>query len=152
MDKGIYCLVFHNPSCTLKIGALGEIAFRNGWHIYVGSALGSGGLARLNRHIALSEEKDKRPKWHVDYLLTSNVFPLRYAVFARTSLRLECLVASALGGEDVPRFGCSDCACPSHLLYRKTDPLPEIKEVFRCLQLVPQTKTIKNPKDGNGII
>lgn len=145
MDKGIYCLVFHNPACTVRIGALGEIAFGNGWHIYVGSALGSGGLSRLNRHIALSEEKDKRPKWHVDYLLTSDAFPLRYAVFAITSLRLECLVASALGGENVSGFGCSDCACSSHLFYRKTNPADEIREVFRCLQLRPQTKTINTP-------
>lgn len=62
MDKGVYCLVFHNPACTVRIGALGEIAFRKGWHIYVGSALGSGGLKRLGRHIALAADKDKRPK------------------------------------------------------------------------------------------
>lgn len=152
MDKGIYCLVFHNPACTARIGALGEIAFQSGWHIYAGSALGSGGLARLERHITLSQERDKRPKWHIDHLLVNPAFPLRHAVFATTTLRLECLFASALGGEGVPGFGCSDCTCPSHLFYRKTDPLPEIKEVFRCLKLRPVTKTIKNQKDGNDII
>lgn len=145
MDKGIYCLVFHNPACTVEVGALGELAFRKGWHIYVGSALGSGGLKRLGRHIALSQEKDKRPKWHVDYLLTSETFPLRYAASAVTSLRLECLIASALGGDSVPGFGCSDCTCPSHLLYRETDPAEEIREVFRYLRLRPVTKTLKNP-------
>ena len=145
MDKGIYCLVFHNPECTVGIGALGEIAFRKGWHIYIGSALGAGGLKRLERHIALSQEKDKKPKWHVDYLLTNTEFPLRYAVSAVTPLRLECLVASAFGGESVPLFGCSDCTCTSHLIYRETDPLLEVREVFRCLKLTPVTKTIKNP-------
>lgn len=145
MDKGIYCLVFHNPECTIGVGALGEVAFRKGWHIYIGSALGSGGLKRLERHIALSQEKDKRPKWHVDYLLAGETFPLRYAVYAVTSLRLECLVASALGGESIPGFGCSDCYCPSHLIYREQDPREEIREIFRTLKLVPFTKTIKNP-------
>jgi Uri superfamily endonuclease len=145
MDKGIYCLVFHNPACTAGIGAMGEIAFRKGWHIYVGSALGPGGLKRLERHIALHEKKDKRPKWHVDYLLTNDNFPLRYAVSAATSLRLECLLASAIGGENVPGFGCSDCTCTSHLFYRESDPLPEVRKVFRCLRLFPVTKTIKNP-------
>jgi Uri superfamily endonuclease len=145
MDKGIYCLVFHNPECTIGVGALGGITFRKGWHIYIGSALGSGGLKRLERHIALSQEKDKRPKWHVDYLLANENFPLRYAIYAVTPLRLECLVASALGGESVPGFGCSDCTCPSHLFYRQTDPAEEIREVFRCLQLRPVTKTLKNP-------
>jgi Uri superfamily endonuclease len=145
MDKGVYCLVFHNPACTIRVGALFEVAFRKGWHIYIGSALGSGGLKRLERHIALSEEKDKRPKWHVDYLLANGNFPLRYAVYAVTSLRLECLVASALGGESVPGFGCSDCTCPSHLFFRETDPAEEVREVFRCLRICPVTKTLKNP-------
>ena len=145
MDKGIYCLVFHNPACTAGIGALGEIAFRKGWHIYVGSALGTGGLKRLERHIALAEKKDKPPKWHVDYLLTSQNFPLRYAVYAPTPLRLECLLASAIGGGGVPWFGSSDCTCTSHLFYRESDPVMEVRNVFRCLQLVPVTKTIKNP-------
>ena len=145
MDKGVYCLVFHNPACTAGIGALGEIAFRKGWHIYIGSALGTGGLKRLERHIALFEEKNKHPKWHVDYLLTNDNFPLRYAVSATTPLRLECLLASALGGESVPLFGCSDCTCSSHLFYRESDPVMEVRNVFRCLQLSPVTKTIKNP-------
>lgn len=145
MDKGVYCLVFHNPACTVRVGALGEIAFKKGWHVYIGSALGTGGLKRLERHIALAERKDKRPKWHVDYLLTSDMFPLRYAVYAATQLPLECLLASALGGESVPSFGCSDCGCPSHLFSRGSDPLPEIREVFCCLRIAPVTKTIKNP-------
>ncbi|MCK9578903.1 MAG: DUF123 domain-containing protein [Methanoregula sp.] len=145
MDKGVYCLVFHNPDCTVTVGALGDIAFKKGWHIYIGSALGSGGLKRLDRHIALSHLKDKRPKWHVDYLLTNDAFPLRYAVYAVTPLRLECLLASALGGDCVAGFGCSDCTCSSHMFYRETDPEEEIREVFRCLQLRPVTKTIKNP-------
>ena len=102
MDKGIYCLVFSNPACTVRVGALGEIAFRRGWHIYVGSALGSGGLARLERHIALSRNKDKRPKWHVDYLSESQPFSLRYTLHAVTEERLECRLAEALGGENYP--------------------------------------------------
>jgi len=111
MDKGIYCLVFENPSCTVRVGALGEIAFRRGWHIYVGSALGSGGLARLERHVALSRNKDRRPKWHVDYLSASQSFCLRSSVSAMTEERLECRLAAALGGENIPGFGCSDCDC-----------------------------------------
>ncbi|NMB77670.1 MAG: DUF123 domain-containing protein [Methanomicrobiales archaeon] len=145
MDKGVYCLIFHNPDCIVTVGALGEVPFERGWHIYVGSALGSGGLKRLDRHIALAQEKNKRPKWHVDYLLTSEQFPLRYAVCAPTTLRIECLLASALGGRSVPLFGSGDCGCPSHLFYRETDPIREVREVFRCLSLSPVTKTIKNP-------
>ena len=118
MDKGIYCLVFENPACTVRIGALGPVTFPAGWHIYVGSALGSGGLARLSRHIALSRLKDRAPKWHVDYLSTNPCFTLRYTVHAVTEERFECRLAEALGSPGIPGFGCSDCTCPSHLLSR----------------------------------
>lgn len=142
MDKGIYCLVFRNPSCTVRVGALGEVAFRKGWHIYAGSALGSGGLARLKRHVALSREKDRRPKWHVDYLSAGSEFSLRYTISAATTERLECRLAAALGDGGVPGFGCSDCTCPSHLFWKKTCPLQEVRDAFMSLHLSPQTKTI----------
>jgi len=144
MDKGIYCLVFKNPACTVRAGALGEIGFGRGWHIYAGSALGSGGLARLERHIALSREKDRRPKWHVDYLSTSHAFTLRYTVHAVTEERLECLLAETIGGEHVPGFGCSDCSCTSHLFYRKKMPVAEVRAAFRTLGLDARTKTLMN--------
>jgi Uri superfamily endonuclease len=145
MDKGIYCLVFFNPACTAGIGARGEIAFRSGWHVYVGSALGSGGLARLGRHVALSLAKNKRPKWHVDYLSTDSRFSLVYTVHAVTDDQLECRLAEMLGQPYVPSFGCSDCRCPSHLFYRETDPHDELIAAFNRLGLVAVTTTIMNP-------
>lgn len=145
MDKGIYCLVFQNPACTARVGALGEIAFRKGWHVYVGSALGSGGLTRLERHVALSREKNKKPKWHVDYLSTNHRFTLRYTVHAVTEERFECRLAGALGKPGIPGFGSSDCDCPSHLFYRTRDPVSGIERAFRSLGLDPVTTTIKNP-------
>jgi Uri superfamily endonuclease len=144
MDKGIYCLIFSNPACPVRVGALGEIAFRRGWHIYAGSALGSGGLARLARHIALSQNKDKRPTWHVDNLSASPVFSLRYTVHALTEERLECRLAEALGYENVPGFGSSDCDCPSHLFYRRRNPIREVETAFRSLGLTACTKTLMN--------
>jgi Uri superfamily endonuclease len=142
MDKGIYCLIFYNPACTVRVGALGEIAFRRGWHVYVGSALGSGGLARLERHIALSRYRDKRPKWHVDWLSTNPSFHLQYTVHALTEERLECQLAGALGNENVPGFGSSDCDCPSHLFYRHRNPVREVNTAFRTLGLDACTKTL----------
>ena len=144
MDKGIYCLVFKNPACTVRVGALGEITFLPGWHIYVGSALGSGGLARLERHIALFRNKDKRPKWHVDYLSASQSFSLRSSIHALTGGRLECRLARTLGGENIPGFGCSDCDCRSHLFYRSRNPVRETETAFRSLGLAPCTKTLMN--------
>jgi Uri superfamily endonuclease len=150
MDKGIYCLVFRNPDCTVRIGARGPVAFRSGWHCYTGSALGSGGLSRLDRHIALAMSRDKRPKWHVDYLLTDNRFALRYAVYALTTERLECRLAQAIGEPHVPSFGCSDCHCRSHLFFRPGDPAHEVAAAFKRLGLVPATKTIMSRECSTG--
>jgi Uri superfamily endonuclease len=142
MDKGIYCLVFKNPGCTIRVGALGELTFQEGWHIYIGSALGSGGLQRLGRHISLAHLHDKWPKWHVDYLLTNPDFSLRYAIYAVTGERVECRLAQVLTDSGVPGFGCSDCSCPSHLFYRQHDPEEEIVMAFLIFSLIPCIKTI----------
>ena len=99
-------------------------------------------MQRLARHIALLGTATKRPKWHVDYLLLDDRFSLRYAVYAPIEERFECRLTRALGDPGVPSFGCSDCRCPSHLLYREKDPYNEITTAFRSLGLVPVTKTI----------
>ena len=142
MDKGVYCLVFENNECTVRTGALGDLTFRAGWYIYVGSALGSGGLKRLARHISLARLRDRQPKWHVDYLLTSPCFSLSYSIFAVTQERCECRLAQVFKGPGILGFGCSDCSCSSHLLYRQGDPKQEILAAFRELQLNPVIKTI----------
>ena len=135
--KGVYCLIFENSECTLKVGKKGEFSFREGYHIYVGSALGPGGLKRMQRHIRLSRDKDKNPKWHVDYLHFEPAFRLVSVAFAATHERLECMLAGAVGGLCVPGFGCTDCACRSHLFFREKYPLSEILEAFEGLGLLP---------------
>jgi Uri superfamily endonuclease len=149
MDKGCYCLVFSNPACTVRVGALGELPFAKGWHLYIGSALGPGGLTRLTRHLRLARTKDRQPKWHVDYLLTDTRFTLAYAVSAATPERLECRLAANIGGRDVPHFGCSDCTCRSHLLYRNHDPGNEVMAAFARLGLTPGHQNTDYPK-GEG--
>lgn len=133
--KGVYCLIFENRTCKLEIGKKGEFFFRAGFHIYVGSALGPGGLKRVKRHINLSRNKDRNPRWHVDYLHMSPAFRLVSAVYTFTSARLECPLASRIGGDSVSGFGCTDCTCSSHLFYRTRSPLLEITEAFKALGL-----------------
>ncbi len=110
-----------------------SVTFRAGWYIYVGSALGSGGLQRLERHFSLARLRDKKPKWHVDYLLTSPFFSLVCGVYAITADRMECRIAHEFIGNGIPGFGCSDCSCASHLFYRVGDPMEEILTAFRSL-------------------
>jgi Uri superfamily endonuclease len=107
-EKGVYCLVFENQACRLEIGIKGELSFPAGFHIYVGSALGPGGLKRVTRHINLSRNKDKKPKWHVDYINLDPSFRLVSAICAITPAGLECSLASRIGGDSVPGFGCTD--------------------------------------------
>lgn len=128
--KGIYCIVFRNNRAEIETGSLGNIVFECGWHIYVGSALGNAGYKRVERHRRLADSKDKKPKWHVDYLLINYFFSLEYIVFLETTDRLECSLARALGGVSIPGFGSSDCRCDSHLFHREVNPLNEIKSAF----------------------
>lgn len=142
MDKGIYCLLFQNTSCSLFVGRLGLRVFRAGWHIYVGSAQGPGGLIRVIRHIRFARTHPDNPTWHVDHLFLSDCFILRKVICASTTSPLECDLARLLGGTSVPDFGCSDCSCPSHLLFRTDDPSDEIGSAMAILGLFAMSKTI----------
>jgi Uri superfamily endonuclease len=143
MDKGVYALVFRNRSCSLSIGRLGEIRFRKGWHIYVGSARGPGGLARVNRHRDLALARDRPPAWHVDHQLLSPSFSLHHVVCGPSEEDLECALAGTLGRGGVPSFGSSDCSCGSHLFHRTADPLDEVMEAMASLGPAPLSTTIK---------
>jgi Uri superfamily endonuclease len=118
--RGTYVLALHLPALeTISVGSLGEIRFPAGWYLYVGSALGSGGLrARLARH-RWRLAAGKRAHWHVDHLREHALWG---GAWARASdERLECTWAAELrrlaGAEVVaPQFGASDCRCPAHLV------------------------------------
>lgn len=137
-NGGIYTLIFSTDGCTVRAGALGEIPFQPGWYGYVGSALGPGGFSRVDRHIRLAKSRDRNPRWHVDYLLTTPLFILEKVCLAETTLRLECPVAKAMTGEAIPGFGSSDCFCRSHLFFWKKDPAGEIIRAFSACGLVPR--------------
>lgn len=130
MKKGSYCLLLRvDAGKIIRIGALGDIYFPAGYYIYTGSALGSGGLSRVSRHIRFFRERYRKPKWHIDYLMEGALLIKTFC--AETEERLECRLAAALGGACVARFGCSDCSCESHLFYRADNPEEEIRGVFR---------------------
>ena len=145
MDKGIYCLVIRNPSCSTRVGALGQCGFHAGFHVYIGSAQGTGGLKRVSRHITLAKNRDRHPKWHIDYLLINRNFNLISVVCAATTKKYECRLAQTLGGAPVPSFGCSDCGCDSHLFYFPKNPLDQVTRAFHALGLAPAITTIITP-------
>lgn len=139
-EKGVYCLIFKNQQCNIRVGGLKDVNFRAGYHIYVGSAQGTGGLKRLHRHVMLSKDKGRTAKWHVDYINLNEHFQLIYTVHALTYVKIECLLAKELQPEAVHGFGCSDCACKSHLFYRCYDPTDEVVKIFRKHGLEPVTQ------------
>jgi Uri superfamily endonuclease len=107
---------------TLRIGRLGVVSLRAGFYAYVGSALGSGGIAaRVGRHARGSTALH----WHIDYL--RRCASIREAWFATGRARPEHHWARALAR--MPRsmptlagFGSSDCRCASHLVYFDVSP------------------------------
>jgi sugar fermentation stimulation protein A len=104
----------------ITCGALGRLSFQPGYYVYVGSAMG-GLTARLARH----HRAEKRLRWHIDYLLHDPGARLLQSLPFASPERLECTLAREVAGlaeEEVLRFGCSDCRCPSHLFRFAGDP------------------------------
>jgi endonuclease-3 len=112
---GTYTLVIEllEPTTT-EVGALGTLTFDSGWYAYSGSALGSGGFARVDRHRELAAGHRDTRHWHLDYVLGLPEASID-AVLTAHGVDIECSTASAIDGTPVPDFGCSDCDCESHL-------------------------------------
>lgn len=111
--KGSYLLLLELKENTmLCIGKLDKISFNNGFYVYTGSAL-NGLEQRIQRHL----RRQKKMHWHIDYLLQHtkiiNIF------YKENNIREECDIARELDKQlvSIPGFGCSDCACKSHLFY-----------------------------------
>ncbi|MBX0286634.1 GIY-YIG nuclease family protein [Haloarcula salinisoli] len=115
---GTYTLVLERESDgPIEVGALGDIDFPAGWYAYTGSALGSGGFSRVERHRAVASGGNDARHWHIDYLLGEDATSVETVV--TTAVDIECAVARRLAdtvGGAVPDFGCSDCGCRSHLV------------------------------------
>ena len=95
---------------TVSVGKLGALDFPAGAYLYVGSA-----RRALPSRVARHMRREKPLRWHIDYLTTSGrVTAVRTWPHAHGR---ECAIARSLAAHlpAVPRFGCSDCRCQSHL-------------------------------------
>jgi Uri superfamily endonuclease len=133
-ELGTYALLLKlDEQERITIGKLGTFDFPAGYYLYVGSALGPGGLrARLARHRRGSKsprsnsgQGGKKLHWHIDYLLQRAQLIEVWSIASEE--RLECQwseVASRLSGAQVPvrGFGSSDCRCPAHLFHFSARP------------------------------
>jgi Uri superfamily endonuclease len=113
LDSGSYQLVIKlADKRRIKVGRLGSFVFPAGYYVYTGSAK-RGLEARIARHL----RRDKKLRWHIDYLL-------QFATVVEVNRypnEVECelnKILSRQGGKViVERFGSSDCMCETHLLY-----------------------------------
>jgi sugar fermentation stimulation protein A len=138
-DGGSYILILELPEeASLEVGKLGEIRFRKGYYLYIGSA-----RKNLSRRIQRHRRMRKKPFWHVDFLRAIAKFHLALPI--RTEDVLECEMAQAIKGLsqwEVPRFGSSDCSCPSHLYGMVQNPLQSAEfisllQYYRMDRLIP---------------
>lgn len=122
-DPGTYALILRShASFEQSVGALGIFTVRPGFYIYVGSALGPGGIrARVSRHLRTS----KKLHWHIDYLRQQ--LPIVAVWYAKTVSVHEHRWANTMGRWSlavtaVAGFGASDCECESHLFFCRSAP------------------------------
>lgn len=139
---GTYALVLHlADDAFIEVGKLGRALFRSGFYVYVGSALGPGGLAgRLRRHARPTHTPEWRDRWHIDYLRHYAKVVEVWAVpgeqrrehgWASICGQLPGMTAAMAG------FGSSDCGCPTHLFTGSHRPRPI--DFRRALSLVCPT-------------
>lgn len=134
---GTYALILSSRTDQLiRVGRLGQVQVPRGFLVYIGSALGPGGVwARVGHHRKVSA----RPRWHVDYLRAHT--RLDEVWYSYDAERREHDWAEAMrrqrGAAPVRSFGVSDCRCESHLY---TFPvLPSRRAFARQLRVIYPT-------------
>lgn len=110
--KGSYVLLINLPEAQTITIAKAEVHFPRGGYAYVGSAR-NGIKSRLSRHL----KKDKKPHWHIDYLLQKA--SVTDIIISETKDSVECAIAQIISSQfdSIPGFGSSDCHCHSHLFF-----------------------------------
>lgn len=114
-------IIYLEKETNIKVGALGQIDFKEGFYTYTGS----GDRSRIKRHKRISEKGEGSIWWHIDYLNSNPLTNINEIVSSETP---ECIVASKIGGNYIEGFGCSDCSCFSHLSYFSDCPIDNVKE------------------------
>ena len=120
----------------IRVGALGRYVLRPGYYVYVGSAMGPGGLrGRVGHHLKLS----LKPHWHIDYLRQhAEIEQIWYTYSTRREHEWAAAFQSLPGSSiPIPGFGSSDCHCQAHLIY--FERVPELEVFYRSFACLPFT-------------
>lgn len=130
---GTYALMLSSAkSGRISVGKLGDLTIEPGFYIYVGSALGPGGVgARVAHHL----RPCTRPHWHIDYLRAHVIVSrVHYCLDTRHREHLWARRVGKMAGASIPlrRFGATDCDCDSHLYFFRE--LPSLRQLAEALQ------------------
>jgi len=122
-QPGTYALVLSaKASGFVRIGRIGKLRLQPGFYVYVGSALGPGGVrARLAHHM----KKSSHPHWHIDYLRPHTTVEEVWSCHDRTPWEHEWAryIRMARGASmPLAGLGSSDCRCESHLYFFQSRP------------------------------
>lgn len=137
MDKltsapGSYILVLQlDVNCTIQVGRLGQFSLQPGYYLYVGSALGPGGVAA---RVAHHQRTSQRSHWHIDYLRkhTSLIHVhVSYGPDRREHEWAQWLARHTEIRAPIAGFGASDCSCNTHLFFSPS--LPQIDQLLDLL-------------------
>lgn len=145
-DRGSYLLILHlKKKKKINVGCLGNLVFKPGFYIYVGSA-----MAHLSKRLERHRRLRKHHHWHIDELRA--YAHLQAALAIQSSERLECEIADALAKIaewNIPGFGSSDCFCKSHLFAMLSDPLktPSFQKLLLYFRM---NKGLQNSMDRSG--
>ena len=139
--RGTYTLLLAcKRPFEVRIGKLGLTKIKRGTYLYTGSALGSGAVS-LERRIARHRRRNKRVRWHVDYLTVRPEVAVANVICIESDKRLECqinrrIVSNLKAKPIIRRAGASDCNCIGHLLSVKSHSsaiLKGLKEIYSML-------------------
>lgn len=127
-ERGIYILILKlKENQRISVGKLPETAFKPGIYFYIGRARRRL-QARIKRHL----RKEKKPFWHIDYLLQQAKIE---EIWTKQDFFDECQTVYEINHLlkepyfPLKKFGSSDCRCTSHLLF-----LPERKINLKALR------------------
>jgi len=120
-------LIYISEDLKVRVGQLGEVSFKKGDYIYIGSAIGCLEV-RLRRHL----KKDKKSFWHIDYLLENK--KVKILQIWTIDKKMECQTAEVFCQDPTTEiikkgFGSSDCKCVTHLFYIKNKE--RIKKILK---------------------
>lgn len=125
-QPGTYAVLLSpNHQGPVPIGRLGILMLGNGCIIYVGSALGPGGVASRCRH---HRRIATRPHWHLDSLRPHCEiigYWIAYGTERREHAWAQALALIPGARRPLPGFGSSDCDCSAHLVELDAAPQPE---------------------------